>query len=686
MNFDSSLKKIICFLLAVLMLVSTAGCKQETKKKKKKVIIKQQVIVKPGEEDNNNSQNNSIVETPKEDTDTEPEKQGLPERPLPEVAIKDEAYVEWKEPIVPEFDYDYASLNITSDYVIVYAFEEWENRKESATLNADGSISDRYINYTGFARLAAYDLQTYFKDKLNLKLDVQKDTSVDADAKKILVGDTAFYTSDLDENEFAVKVKGDDLIFEGGHFVMVNKAVKWYETVEVKAGQVATLSGVSDDFKSQITLNGITYDYVWGDEFDGYEFNNSESWIQTKFGDVRSDDFANVFNDPHFQYVENGRLRLTADRYYDEGNAAMGYASSGDLCTDGKMQFRNGYFEVRARFPYRRGAFPALWTMSNPKNELLPNYNFNDGYGQISKCFWTIEFDLFESFASSDIASTTIHKWYDDTGIGSITIADEPIALTDAQVKELSQRAYKAGYHYWVNDTYMSKYMFTEENLDKLTFKVDDKYAFDSGIMSENELDSDGNVIGKKFIYYPTYLNFDDGTSIDIFNYRKRPFTNMNKSSNNYAYSFTYPATGSENITGNVKNGKYDWKWQFDAETINKEYHTYAFHYTSNHCTVYMDGKPYVDFDWDPAFDYFDVNGDGFVEDVSRNNNGVGYNLWHYFIIDMMIYTPNNFNAKEERKLKKGDYPFNLYIDWVRCYQDLDDPSQAIWFPNGEAD
>ena len=44
MNFDSSLKKIICFLLAVLMLVSTAGCKQETKKKKKKVITVQNVI------------------------------------------------------------------------------------------------------------------------------------------------------------------------------------------------------------------------------------------------------------------------------------------------------------------------------------------------------------------------------------------------------------------------------------------------------------------------------------------------------------------------------------------------------------------------------------------------------------------------------------------------------------------
>ena len=89
---------------------------------------------------------------------------------------------------------------------------------------------------------------------------------------------------------------------------------------------------------------------------------------------------------------------------------------------------------MRARLPYRRGAFPALWTMSKPDNKQLPNYYFNDGYGQYNKLFWTIEFDLFESFADADHMTTTLHKWYCDTGIGSITVPDTPVELTDDQV------------------------------------------------------------------------------------------------------------------------------------------------------------------------------------------------------------------------------------------------------------
>lgn len=690
MKFNTTFKKFACLLLALLMLLGTVGCQDNGgSKKKKKVIVRKKVIVENNEDDNN-TQGNIQVVVPEDNNNNQAEPEvdaGLPERPLPNVATDEEGYVEWQEPIVPEFDYEYATLNITKDYVIVYSLEEWENRLESR--NEDGT--DRYINYTGNVRISAYDLQEFIKDQLGFKLDVKKDTEVAADAKKILVGDTAYYKSSLAENEFAVKVKGDDLIIEGGHFAMVTKAAKWFESLDMEEGKVATLSGTSDDFKSQVTLNGITYDYVWGDEFDGYEFINEEKWGQSSFGDERSDDFVSVMNDPYFHYVENGRLRLTADRYYDEGNAAMGYASSGDTNTEGRMQFRNGYFEFRARLPYRRGAFPAIWTMSNPDNKLLPNYNYDDGYGQISKVFWTIEFDLFESFADADHMTTTIHKWYNDNGIGATNTLDTPVVLTDNDIKEINKTAYEQGYYSWATDSMKSSLMMDDKYLDEHAVKVGDRYAIDSSILTRDKTDEDGNVVGKEYIYYPIYLHHDDDTEIDIFKYRKRPFTNMNTGGNTYAYSFTYPSTGSDNITGTVTDGKYDWAWYFDPETINQEYHIYAFHYTSDHCTVFMDGEPFLDFDWDPVYDLYDRNGDGVIEDITANaegvsNNGVGYNLWHYFLIDCMIYTPNNFKIDEARKLQKGDYPFNLYIDWVRCYQDLDDPSQAIWFPAADAD
>ncbi len=725
MNF-SSLKKIICFLLAVLMLLSTVGCKQETKKKKKKVIVKKKVVVKKDDDSDNNQSNIEIVD-PEDDTQTDFDvddedyddsddsdettddgKKKLPERQLPVVSTE-VGYVEWVEPVVPEFEYDYSTLNITSDYVIVYGLEEWDNRLESRNKNG----TDRYISTTGFTRLAANDLKNYFKDKLNLNLKVEQDLKVkDAEEttgkvyKKILVGDTVFYKSNLAEAEFGVKVKGDDLIFEGGHFVMANKAVKWYESVEVKEGKVATLSGKSDDFKSQVEKNGVIYDYVWGDEFDGSEFNNDEMWVQSSFGEERSDDFVCIFNDPKFQYIENGRLRLSADRYYYEADGTKGYASSGDVNTDGIMQFRNGYIEFRARLPYRRGAFPAIWTMSNTINEKLPNYGYDDGFGDYAKKYWSIEFDLFESFADADHMTTTLHKWYNDGGNDSRSwtyVPDTPEELSNEKIKELNELAFEYGYHVWVTEQHKTNFMFGspyEEGADAtevaneyiskyMAYSKDkDRYAFDNGILTQDITDPSNSekVIGKRYVWYPIYLKGagENGEDIDIFEYRLRPFTNMNNQGNTYAYSFTYPGTGSEKIVGNVKEGKYDWTWMFNPETINKEYHVYAFHITSDHCTVSMDGVPFLDFDWDPAYDYRDVNGDGIVKDISNNNNGVGYNLWHYFLIDMMIYTPGNFKIDEARKLQKGDYPFNLYVDWVRVYQDLDDPSQAIWYPNGE--
>lgn len=657
MKLNINIKKITCLFLAVLMLLGAMGCQDSTKKKKKKVIVEEIVIVHNDNDDKNpddDKTQDEVLPDASDDDITEEENHNRPVRKLPDAL--DESYDNWQEPVIPEFDYDYATLNITKDYVIVYSFEKWDNRKESAIQNSDGTLSDRYVNYTGNARISAYDLREYFKEKLGIVLDVKKDTEVSKDAKKILVGNTAFYTSKLSENKFAVKVRGDDLIFEGGHWAMVTKAAKWFETVEVKKGKVATLSGTANDFKSQVTLGGITYDYVWGDECDGYEFINSEKWSQSTNGDHRATDYRSVLNNPDLHFVENGKMRLTSKRYFDEGNPQIGYASSGDTNTETKMNIRNGYFEFRARIPYQRGAFPAIWTMSWNNNRALPNYNYDDGYGQISKAFWTIEFDLMESFGDTDHSTTTLHKWYNDGNIGRTIVQDTPVVLTDDEVSDLRTRV----------DT--------------------------TGIFSRDKTDANGNVVGKEYYYYPIVLQHDDGTSVDIFKYRKRPFLNMNSSSSTYQYSLTYPGTGDSNITGVVSNGKYDWTNSFDPETLNNEYHIYALHYTSDHCTVLIDGNVILDFDWDPTFDYLDFDGDGIIEDVSANaqgisNNGVGFNLWHYFILDSMIYTPNDNAIGVQRRVKEGERPlFNLYIDWVRCYQDLDDPSQALWYPNGEAD
>ncbi len=718
MKLNITLKKVICFLLAVLMLLGTVACKDTggkrkvIKKKKKKVII-----VNPDEPADNNS---SIIVEGGDDEDEEDDVQIRLKRRLPETTTKKEYYV---DPVVPEFDYEYKNLNITNDYVIVWSTEKWENRYESK--NLDGS--KRAISETAFARIAANDLATFFNEECGLELKVLKDTTDEAQAasKRIIIGNTAFHKSKLAENEFAVKVVDDDLIFEGGHFAMVEKAVDWFQTVKVEKGKVATLKSKNIEFKSYITLDGKRYDYVWGDEFDGEEFNDNDKWIQSNFGLERQDDMVNIFNDPKFQYIENGKLRLTGDRYFDEGNALIGYATSGEIATDGKMLFRNGYYEFYARLPYTRGGFPAIWTMTTDAvgQENVPNYNYDDGYGIYSKRVWDLEFDLFESFADEDHMTTTLHKWY--TPRRNTTFTKEPVDLTleeeamvEADRLNVKGQDGKAKYNwvydapkssllktetigstkynvYYYNDNGVKKYVNQKEIDDqneKLSMgelKMDEKdtwqYKLDNGIIKQAHM---------RYIIEMDVLQADGSyKKIDTFKYRLSPFTNMSASMNTYAYQFSYYGNKGDaqaGLSGSNRrkddDGIYgDWRWYFDPETINNEYHLYGMHVTTDHCTVSMDGTPFLDFDWDPGYDFKDLDGDGKGDDISNNNNGVGFNFWQYFIVDMMIYTPNNFSIDDARKLQAGDVPLHLYIDYVRAYQDLDDDSQAIYFPNGEA-
>lgn len=671
MNLNSSLKKLICFLLAMLMLVGTVGCKDKGSSTTKKKVIKKKVIVVQNDDTTDNNQDNSntdvvVPETNTGDSNVVTTKRA--ERPLPEVA--DDGYEILDDPIVDEFSYEYQDFKLTRDYVIIYGLTEWDGRYEGYLNYGAANQTERVIEYTAENRLAANDIKTWVKDNYNMELEVYRDTEY-ADAvnkgiltgneKKILVGDSAYHTSKLAENEFAVKISGDNLVFDGGHYAMVESAVDWFRSVEIKDGKVAILTSKENNFKSQIVLDGVTYDYIWGDEFDGYEFNDDEKWAQSTFGLNRQDDMANIFGDPKFQYVENGKIRLTGDRYYDEGNGAIGYATSGQIDTDSSALFRNGYFEFYARLPYRRGGFPAIWTMTaDANNKNVFNYTVNDGYGIYSKRAWDLEFDLFESFADADHMTTTIHKWYKNSGI--TTLSTTAVALTEEEIAmvEADQAATKKGDGQWQYATPLTN---TDSNGNKILATYDED----------------------ALIRYPITFNFGEGDVVDTFKYRLSPYTNMSSSMATYAYSFSYTGTkGAYTRRQDATGGTYgDWRWYFNEETINNEYHLYAFKYTSTHCTVYMDGEAFLDFDWDPAFDYKDLDGDGKGDDISRNNNGVGFNFWQYFLIDMMIYTPGNFNVDYARKIQVGDCPFNLYIDYVRFYQDLDDPSQAVHFNNG---
>lgn len=608
MNLGSSLKRLICFLLAIFMVLSVVGCKEEKKKKIKKV-IKKKVIVQNNDDDDN-SNNDIIIEEDDDDDDDNVDTWVRPERDLPEVKAVVEKYV---EPVIPEFDYEYKSLTLDNDYIVVYSLETWSNRFEGK--NADGSGKE--ITTTANNRVAAKDLLVYLKDNYNVNLKIYsnveydaavKDGSLTGNEKKIIFGDAAGYKTKLGENEFAVNVYGDNLVFEGGHFAMIEKAEKWFESIKVEKDKVATLYGKSEDFKSTVTLeNGITYTYVWGDEHDGNGIIDNDKWIQGAHKE--GDDLVSVLNDPAFHELKNGRLRLTGNRYFDESNGDVGYAISGDTATSNSMLFRNGYVEFRARLPYARGAFPAIWSLSTTNNieKQVPNWEINDGYGVYKNRAWNIEFDLFESFSDYDHMTTTVHKWYNGK------LSDNTNRVKNFKDKE--------SYELWIE-------------------------------------------IGEG----------DNMKQVNIFDSLYNPWYNAVSSQVTFAYS--------------MRHKGYNWKYYFpNKETLNNEYHTYAYLYTSEKTAVYIDGEKFLEFDWDPAYDFKDIDGDGKGDDVTANNNGVGFDLWHYFLYDMMIYSPGKYpdRAANGTAVTNEDLPHNMYVDYVRVYQDLKDPSMGLLYPAAQS-
>lgn len=398
MNLKISLKQIICFLLALVMILAVAGCKET--KKKKKVIVQQQVVVKPSKDDDDNTN-----DTPIEDTDDNDNQEEYPDysegtttvsRRIPKLQTgKTEKY---QEVFYPEFESKNVAWDGPADYVIVYDPDETANR------------------------VLAEKLVVFFKDndKILLEAKPDTDTSLSDDSKMILVGDTFWKTTSLKKTEFAVTLLNNgNLFFEGGHTTMVEKAVDWFRTVKREEGKVAVLTGKQDDFVTDVKVLGKDYTLVWGDEFDGEEFMDTSKWGQRKRNEYS--DLKIVHNDPHFQYVENGRLRISVDRYFDPVDGDVGWGAHGSCNSYGDMIFQNGYLEMKVRFDYGQGSFPALWLMTNesPLEVFVPNYE------QYKGRYFDLETDIFEFFGKGTHAAANMHKWYSSNSNWNKEILDE---------------------------------------------------------------------------------------------------------------------------------------------------------------------------------------------------------------------------------------------------------------------
>lgn len=133
---------------------------------------------------------------------------------------------------------------------------------------------------------------------------------------------------------------------------------------------------------------------VWHDEFDKGEI-DYDKWelSRTMYTEMHEYD-----NSEKHARVENGQMLLQVHKSEKEG---YNWSLSEGLNTLKTMAFRYGYVEMRAKIPYRHGAWPSFWCTSTP---------------WLRKADWMCEIDIFEIFSSDRHVVANTHKWGLGTG------------------------------------------------------------------------------------------------------------------------------------------------------------------------------------------------------------------------------------------------------------------------------
>lgn len=163
---------------------------------------------------------------------------------------------------------------------------------------------------------------------------------------------------------------------------------------------VATVRGASD-YDEAITLSsGNTYAYVWGDEFYGTSLDTSKWVCNVNNSKMSGTTDLKLLDTEEAVSVANGVLRLRAMEYTDPDDENIKYAVPASVHTQGTMEYRYGYAEIRAKVPFTQGVWPSFWAQSSTK---LGGRQCTD---------YMVEVDIFEIFGNVNTVVPNIHKWY----------------------------------------------------------------------------------------------------------------------------------------------------------------------------------------------------------------------------------------------------------------------------------
>jgi beta-glucanase (GH16 family) len=173
------------------------------------------------------------------------------------------------------------------------------------------------------------------------------------------------------------------------------------------------------------------YHLVWSEEFNGDSVDTSV-WNFEK-GFLRNHEWQYYQKDN--ARVADGMLTITARLEHGRGDIEC---TSASINTAGKKAFLYGRFEVRARIPYARGAWPAIWMLGNQwpwpscgEIDMMEFYHKNGipgilanvacGTDRPNVASWNSKFTPYDHFLQKDkYWSDKFHVWrmdWDETAI-----------------------------------------------------------------------------------------------------------------------------------------------------------------------------------------------------------------------------------------------------------------------------
>ena len=296
----------------------------------------------------------------------------------------------------PHFDNGEADVEQVAfedkDHVFDYKLVDWDGPEGYVIVVPAGNAE---------AKNSAQYLQKYYKEVFDASLSIVTDKTAAKD-KEILIGKTNREESDknIAEADMNVAIKGTKLVFDGGHDVTVDSAVKKFTRLTTEVKKAATFKLTTDFVSSLDTMyegQYAGYTYVWGEEFEGDGLGST--WFQA-IAKMSGSDKAEVSKEKNVIDVNDGRLKLHALSYFNNNREGTEYRIPCSTVTHETMNFKYGYAEIRARVPYKWGCFPSWWTQSTAG---VCGYRTKD---------IMFEVDIFEIFNAWEKTPNLI-QWYE---------------------------------------------------------------------------------------------------------------------------------------------------------------------------------------------------------------------------------------------------------------------------------